>query len=61
MKPLRAFTSRTIGVGAPSCACTTGWRAKISRARGREKRAKIRPVTAAVAIRLRKISTVATA
>jgi hypothetical protein len=39
---------RTINVGFPLCIATTGLAAKISLARGREKRTKVRPVKTAV-------------
>ena len=60
MKLLRAFAMRNISVGTPLCGATTGYRAKMSRARGREMRAKTRPVIIASSIMPMKFSVVAT-
>ena len=60
MKLLRALATRKISVGTPSWSAMTGLRAKISRARGREKRAKTSPVITAISTRATKFSTVAT-
>ena len=57
----RALAMRIIRVCWPSRKVTTGCSAKMKRARGREKRAKIRPVITARKHMPVKISAVATA
>ncbi len=56
MKLLRAFAMRNISVGTPSWGATTAYLAKMSLARGREMRAKTRPVIIARSTRPAKLS-----